>query len=463
MIFFHKNKISGSKIFRISSKINTDANECLCKNVFKEFWKGFSFHLSEIEFFKTKDNVFRVGICEVPSLDDEEYAISIRESGIAIVGKDNRGLIEGYMTLLDMIECDDDGAFISCCDIKEHPLIKRRMIHFCLFPETELWQLEKFIRLCGALKYSHIIIEFWGTLKYDVMKELSWNTGFTKDEIRPLVCLANDLGMEIVPMFNHWGHASASRVRHGKHVVLDQNPTLQSYFSDDGWCWDISKKKVRNLLSSIRNELISVCGSGELFHVGCDEAYNFEYTEENVSVLCDFLNEISESLKKFGRRAIVWGDMFVANRDWKNKENIYTAACPSINIENSIRNHLSRDLIIADWQYECNKVPVETSIGFKTDGFDVLLCPWDRSAQESMSCTDTVKVYNLFGVIHTTWHTLSVGMPYITRVALASWENAPIWTGSGLKTQTASLMRKTYFSYGDFKKSGWSIGDISDK
>jgi hypothetical protein len=47
---------------------------------------------------------------------------------------------------------------------------------------------------------------------------------------------------------------------HGKHVVLDQNPTLQTYFSEDGWCWDIRKPKVRELFRKIRSELIELCG-----------------------------------------------------------------------------------------------------------------------------------------------------------------------------------------------------------
>ena len=30
--------------------------------------------------------------------------------------------------------------------------------------------------------------------------------------------------MEVIPMINHLGHASASRACYGRHVVLDQNP-----------------------------------------------------------------------------------------------------------------------------------------------------------------------------------------------------------------------------------------------
>ncbi len=68
--------------------------------------------------------------------------------------------------------------------------------------------------------------------------------------------MANELGIEIIPMFNHLGHASASRVMHGKHVVLDQNPKLQPLFSEDGWSWNLDNQNTVKLLRNIREELI---------------------------------------------------------------------------------------------------------------------------------------------------------------------------------------------------------------
>ena len=68
---------------------------------------------------------------------------------------------------------------------------------------------------------------------------------------------------------------------HGKHVVLDQDSSLQSYFSDEGWRWDIKKPKVRKLLRSIREELMELCGDSGYFHIGCDESY-IKMTKDNI-------------------------------------------------------------------------------------------------------------------------------------------------------------------------------------
>ncbi len=463
-MIFTPNKLSlGNGIFRIPQKAIAEANFCLISPIMQELWKGFNFTFSELEMTASSKPIFRIGEAEPLTTDGNMYAINVTEKGICITSESDDGLKKGFMTLLDLIECDDNGAYISECVIKESPLVKNCMAHFCVFHNTELWEIQKFFRLCGVLKYSHIVLEFWGMIKYDVKKELSWSSAFTKDEIRPLIKEANDMGLEIIPMFNHWGHAAACRVMHGKHVILDQAPWMQSYFSDDGWCWNIKKPKVRALLSGIRSELIELCGEGSYFHIGCDEAYNFEFTKENVDNICDFLNETASELSNIGRRPIMWGDMLIYYRPEFNPKNHYYAFCPNIDTEEYITSKLDRRIVIADWQYECDAFPVESAQIFKKYGFDTLLCPWDMSDARNKTCTDTVKSEKLFGLMHTTWHTLSAGTPYVAMAALACWENEARWTGASLSAKTASLMRKAYFTNGDYTTSGWARYEINVK
>ena len=71
-----------------------------------------------------------------------------------------------------------------------------------------------------------------------------------------LIELANDFGMEVVPMTNHLGHASQARGGMGKHAVLDQNPRLATLFEPDGWTWCLSNPRVHTLLRRFREELI---------------------------------------------------------------------------------------------------------------------------------------------------------------------------------------------------------------
>jgi len=460
MIFQPQNLIKTAGSFTFSGIINVVAHPCLNKDIIKEFWHNFTFQSSALNISESDDFIFLFGNTKPLSLDDCDYSINIESEGISVCAKNENDLLRGFMTLIDRfktIDCNEALTIeVDCCQIKDKPMIKNRMVHFCIFPETELWELQRFIRLCGALKYTHIVLEFWGMLKYDCLKELSWHHAFTKDQIKPIIREANDLGLEIIPMFNHWGHAAAGRVVHGKHVVLDQNPSLQTYFSEDGWCWDIQKSKVRRLLHQIRDELTELCGSGSYFHIGCDEAYNFEFTKNNMDMICGHINEIAEEMHSQNRRVIVWGDMFLYCHSHYNPNNRYTCFAPSPDAEQYMLEHLCRKVIIADWQYDAVKPPVETAEVFVRTGFDCILCPWDRGTEQMKAVFSTVKKQPMMGFLHTTWHTISVGMPYVSLAAVGGFESIDARSFTQIRTYSAALLRKVMPVDGDYEKAGWS-------
>lgn len=460
MIFHPQNLTTSKESFTFQGVVNAIAHSCLNKDILKTFWRNFTFQSSTLNVIESQDLIFLIGNASPLPLDDCDYSINVDSQGVCICAKNEKNLVRGFMTLLDRFQAVDQGETLAAettfCQIKETPLIQNRMVHFCVFPETELWEIQKFVRFCGALKYTHLVLEFWGMLRYDCLKELSWPHAFTKKQIKPIIREANDLGLEIIPMFNHWGHASASRVMHGKHVVLDQNPTLQAYFSEDGWSWDIRKDKVKKLLCRIREELIELCGSGDYFHMGCDEVYNFQYDKANMDCVCDFINEISEELRVNNRRAIVWGDMFLYRRPHFNPNNAYTCNAPSLETEEYMLKHLRKSVVIADWQYSAPQSPVETPYVFKQAGFDCLLCPWDRGIAHTKSALDTINEKNLMGFLHTTWHSLSKGTPYVVLAAMGAFENIDGCELTQMRTHTAALLRKVMPVNGDYTKAGWS-------
>lgn len=456
MIFHPRNLIKTTGQFLFSGKINAIAHPCLNKNIIKEFWHNFTFQSSTLNVCESNEFIFSIGNAKALLVNDCDYTVNVEKNGVCICAKNEKNLIYGFMTLIDCFQAIDHNESLTikveCCEIKDKPMIENRMAHFCVFPETELWELQRFVRFCGALKYTHVVIEFWGMLKYDCMKELSWAHAYTKEQIKPIIQEANDLGLQVIPMFNHWGHASASRGMHGKHVVLDQNPSLQTYFSENGWCWDIRKPKVKKLLRQIREELIALCGNGNYFHIGCDEAYGFGFAKEDMDMICDFINEIVEEMRLKNRKLIVWGDMFLYYHAHYNSNNQYTCNAPTAEVEQYVLNRLHKDLIIADWQYDAMQAPVETVKVFTQAGFNCLLCPWDRGNRQMQAVISTVKEQSLAGFLHTTWHTLSQGMPFVALAGVGGFENI----GNNDATHTATLFRKVMPVCGDYKKAGWS-------
>ncbi len=461
MIFHPQNLTEAGGVFRLPQKAKVIANLCLNNPTIREYWQNFSIGTSTIEVTPCSEYRFSIGNTPALPLDDFSYSINVDENGVCVTAESAQALRDGFMVLLDrfcVVDAEEGIAVeVSCCQIQDRAWTANRMVHFCVFPETEIWELHRFVRFCGALNYTHIILEFWGMLQYDCMKELSWSHGFTKEQVAPIIREAQELGMEVIPMFNHWGHASASRGIHGKHVVLDQNPALQTYFTEDGWCWDIRKPKVQALLRAIRNELIELCGESAYFHIGCDEAFGFELTEENMTYLCDFINGIGDEMAAIGRRAIIWGDMILyRHADW-NPNNRYSCHSPSPDVEPFMLAHLDRKIVIADWQYHANEAPIETASVFTRAGFDCLLCPWDDGRAAMSAVVTTIRDQNLMGIMHTTWHTLTKGMPYVVRAAVGTTvTDSSTAAAHGDSGHTAALYRKVLPICGDYERAGWS-------
>lgn len=414
MLFEHNCTRPESEKYYFAENTVAAGHSSLCNKTVKMLFHSFAFRSAAIDIAEDDRLHFAIGEASELPVDGESYSINITGSGISVNAQTKENLFYGFYTLLDLIRMDSHGrVYADCRQITEKPLLKIRMIHFCIFPETELWELTKIIRLAAVLKYSHLILEFWGMYKYDCNDALSWSHAFTKSDLEEPLREARELGLEIVPMFNHWGHASQSRQKHGKHVVLDSHPEMQPYFSDSGWCWNYKNPKVRKLLSDIRRELTDLCGEGKFFHIGGDEAEEFSFYPEETDVLCDYINETARDIEGHSRIPIMWGDMLLTQEDYCGSDNEYSANCPDKASQSHITSRLSRSILIADWQYSVKTAPVETSLYLSKLGFRVLVCPWDRSMAAQNACLKTAMDNNLYGVIHTTWHTLSGGMPYV--------------------------------------------------
>ena len=162
------------------------------------------------------------------------------------------------------------------------------------------------------------------------------------------------------------------------------------------------------------------------------------------------------------RKVIAWGDMCLYRHDHYSQKNKYKYTCnaPTAEVEEYMLAHLSRDVIMADWQYSASEIPVETAAVFQKAGFNCLLCPADVGKSQMNAVLSTIKAQNLDGILHTTWHTLESGMPYVTIAAVGSFEDVENRNFEDVQTVTASLMRKVMPSNGDYERSGWNKKQI---
>ena len=80
------------------------------------------------------------------------------------------------------------------------------------------------------------------------------------------------------------------------------------------------------------------------------------------------------------------------------------------------------------------------------------------------ACIMTAQAEGLFGVLHTTWHTLSAGMPYVLQAAVESFEGvAARGDRQFYRTQAARVLRRVQPALGEYRRAGWAkkqVGEI---
>lgn len=442
--------------FPISKAVTATAHKQMNNETVKKLWHGFLCTQGTLEIIPSEQLIFRIGSTPLPILEDKkEYAIAIDENGVAVVGRDYGSLMRGFFVLLMKIELLDNAFYIKYTSEQSRYIIRNRMIHICVFPENDLYFIKKLIRLSALCQYTHIVIEFWGTLRYDAMKELAWPHAFTKEQAKELIQECKELGIEPVPMFNMLGHAPASRVRYGKHVVLDQNPKLQYLFTPDGWAWNVALPEVKTLLKNIRQELYALFGDGSYFHIGLDEAYLYSQDPALRKQLPDILREFTTAVETEGRRPLVWMDMFLEKDTFKD--------CYAVGEKDeveTIRNAAAKSSVFIDWQYGCFDVPIPSLVSLKDCGKDVMGAPWFKPENYSAH-VHTVAENDLFGIMLTTWNGLKENTHHILGCAKECGAVTFPWSKyTILWTETATILRNVSFEGNTYADSGWTREQI---
>jgi len=438
--------------FVLNREMTAKADLQMNHDTVKKMWHGFLLTMGEIHFEEGARFTFRLGNASLPELPEgKEYVLEVDGMGVAIVGKDYGGLMRGFLSFLMKIEYTDKQFVVKAVYEESAYTVSKRMIHICVFPENDLYFIKKLIRLSALCQYTHIVIEFWGMLQYDCLKELAWPHAFSKAQAGELIRECRELGIEPIPMFNMFGHASGSRVRYGKHVVLDQNPTLQDYFTPDGWAWDITSPAVHTLFRQIRQELYDLFGPTEYFHIGCDEAYYYMRSDELRRQVPGFLGQLTAEVVSEGRKPMLWMDMILEEKDYPSEYYAFGKAGEG----ESFLKALAKETVMVDWQYNVKKAPVLSSVYLKDKGHDLIVAPWLKRDNYT-ACINTVTEHGLFGVMLTTWHTLKDDMYGILGCAKLCGANSFVWSINRVSEETAAMLRRISFEGNTYEDCGWS-------
>ena len=436
-----------------------------CAERAKALWYRFSCDASVLNLVPGAGGYrFVIGNASCTLAEGDSYALHADASGVCVEAKDEASLMDGIKTLVQLI-CPEELAegreslYITAADIHDAPAMGFRSIHICVFTGSKLHTIEKAIHLAGFLKLTHVILEFWGTFPYASVA--SWkDRTMSRDSLKGLVQLIRSYGMEVIPMINHFGHASQSRGCNGCHSILDTNPRLSHLFEPDGWTWCLSNPDAYKLLADMRAEMMDFCGEGSYIHLGFDEAYSFATCPKcrkraPHELLAEYINRLTEDVCSAGRRPILWHDELIRRSDFP--EGPVVANGQSHNTEKAL-DLLDRRVIIADWQYDYKNGFNPTTSYFVQKGFDTVVCPWDNPENIRTLSVDVAR-YGACGIILTTWHHIENFLKNSTYWGNCAWSSGENAFGATWAENT-TLLRRLYDADGYFEKAGWSRCEV---
>lgn len=479
--FIKKENFDGKEMFFGKNMIMSIPEKYFIKSqvkLFVELFHNFTAQTGKLKIVKIQTETPCVAICkcevnnfEKIDLQSLDYEIKIDEEKALLYFNDNKSFAHAFCTFLQLIEVKEtekgkERFTLPICDIQDEPIVKFRVAHISMNPESSFYWMRKWIREMGFLKYSHLNLESFGCFHFNSLKEMYYkNGGFTKKQVKILVEEARALGMDVIPLLNVWGHAALNTQRFGKHIILDQNPKLEPLFNKTGWVWNILNPKVKELQRKLAEELIELCGDCEYFHIGCDEAttYGLERDfngKDKIVVVCDYINEFSEWLKAKGKKTMMWADMLLRNPDWKDQK--VKQGAKTLEEAKQICALLNKDIIMVDWQYSRTEKDFPSSKFLADYGFETMLASYSNPFNIK-ACVGDVIEHNYYGYMLTVWGSQSKETCLIPRGAIASWSGAEKSLASdgdedaneeNIMTYVTEILRKLMPAHGKYGRSG---------
>ena len=385
---------------------------------------GFAFRATDVA----------ASVADLPA-GDEAYALAAEPGKLFVRARTMKGVRWALMTLRQIAQ-PVRGTFgklayeVPKFTVRDAPETPFRALHLCAFPEVTISRLEHGIRMAAYYKFNYVIVESWGVFRSERHPWYGWADGrLTTAECRRLATVAKDLGVTLVPFFNIFGHATATRGKSGKNAILDTRPEYQGMFEPvAGFNWCLSNPAARQAICDLVGELHEAFGRPPYFHLGCDEADSPSCAAccavDYGKLLADHVLAVADYVRRLGARPMIWHDMLVKEGDprWKGFYAHGTDATVSL------LDVLPKDVIICDWWYDDppkdGKYP--TLEHFREKGFTTLTCPWDNVAGIRSQCDYARR--NGLGVIGTTWNHFT---------AYKIWEMYP-YSAAGAWSETAA-------------------------
>ena len=286
-------------------------------------------------------------------LPKESYCLTVSNTGVLLEASDRLGILYAVERLMEMTTA----AGVPFCTIEDRPYKEMRGFHFGLPPREEIPFLKKLLKnILIPYHYNQLIMEFAGGMRFDSHPEISeaWlegnrksaageipefphgsmNSGgklLEKDEVREFCEYARELGFELIPEVQSFGHVQYITYAHPDIAETDESVTERQMDTRDtdqppstyyhhSYC--PQNPKSYEIIYDLIDEIVDVVKPPRFVHMGHDEIYQVGLCPKCKDVPHDELYEMHvtamhDYLAKKGLRMMIWADMLQPTERYK--------------------------------------------------------------------------------------------------------------------------------------------------
>jgi hypothetical protein len=377
----------------------------------------------------------------------EGYALTISRSGVRVEYRALGGLRAAGATLRQLFR--EYGRRLPCLKIRDWPDFARRgvMLDISRGRVPKLETLLDLVERLADFKINEFQLYTEHTFAYRRYKSVwqSWGA-LTAAEIRKLDARCRELGIDLVPNQNSFGHLRYF-LEHPKVKKLAE--VSEPYEGSTGDFLRFPTTLAPNhpgtiqFIRALYDELLPNFSS-QFLNVGCDETWDLGRGQSKKlcerrgkgRVYVDFLKQIQREATKRGRRMMFWGDIILHHPELIPE--LAKIGRADVLVGQDARQRIPTNLIALNWGYEANHPFEKEAATFAKSKVPFYVCPGTATWMTLIGRHDTAfanlhraaeagRKHGALGYLNTDWgdgghpQPLAVSWPLYVVGAAHSW------------------------------------------
>ena len=283
--------------------------------------------------------------------EPEGFIIRITPSGIRIDACDRSGLCYGLQELASIL--DAAGDEVECLIFQDHPVVKNRALMLDI-SRGKVYTREYLlflIDLLASLRYNVLQLYIEHTFAFPSHPEIS--RGCSPLDAEDIIALQQACGercISLQPCLQSLGHCR-HLLRLGKYRSLRASNMYWTFSTTDSRVWELLDQLYGDFLPLFDDPVVNVC-LDEPYDLGADASSRKGKTKSELYL--GYLDKLREIAAKYGKRLMVFGDVFVHNP--------------------ALAQAIPEDVILLDWCYD-PKPEYGTPAVLGQTGKEFWICP----------------------------------------------------------------------------------------